>query len=139
MTEPHAVPPESTPPTVPQLDVRAAEPPADHTPPPTGGLADRPPGYPSALVWLRAGILRDWRGVLGAFVATWLYLPIALLLAFWGGLTFAAAGLFAGGLGTDDQAPSVLRDAPLIGPLLEAFLTRSGGVLGVFSASPSGS
>ena len=130
MTEPHPVPPEGTPPTVPQLDVRAAEPPAAATPPPTGGFADRPPGYPSALVWLRAGILRDWRGVLGAFFATWFYLPVALLLAFWGGLVLAVSGLFAGGLGADDQLPQVLRDAPLLGPLLEAFLTRTGGALG---------
>ncbi|MGC5308855.1 M48 family metalloprotease [Micromonospora zamorensis] len=130
MTEPHPVPPEGTPPTVPQLDVRTAEPPAADTPPPTEGFADRPPGYPSALVWLRAGILRDWRGVLGAFFATWFYLPVALLLAFWGGLILAVSGLFAGGLGADDQLPQALRDAPLIGPLLEAFLTRSGGVLG---------
>ncbi|MDG4840554.1 M48 family metalloprotease [Micromonospora sp. WMMD967] len=130
MTEPHAVPPESTPPAVPQLDVRAAEPPAAD-PQSTGtGFADRPPGYPSALVWLRAGILRDWRGVLGAFVATWFYLPVALLLAFWGGLSFGIVGLFAGGLGADDQVPQVLRDAPLIGSLLESFLSRSGGVLG---------
>ncbi|MGW5560004.1 M48 family metalloprotease [Micromonospora sp. NPDC003944] len=130
MTEPPTVPPENTPPTVPQLDVRAAQPPSADTPPPTGGFADRPPGFPSALVWLRAGILRDWRGVLGAFVATWFYLPVALLLAFWGGLSFAVVGLFAAGTGADDQVPQVLRDAPLIGSLIEAFLTRSGGVLG---------
>ncbi|MEU5673569.1 hypothetical protein ABZ749_25080 [Micromonospora sp. NPDC047753] len=130
MTEPPTVPPENTPPTVPQLDVRAAQPPSADTPPPTGGFADRPPGYPSALVWLRAGILRDWRGVLGAFLATWFYLPVALLLAFWGGLTFGVVGLFAVGTGADDQVPQVLRDVPLIGPLVEAFLTRSGGLLG---------
>ena len=130
MTEPPTAPPESTPPTVPQLDVRAAEPPAADPPVPTDRFADRPPGYPSALVWLRAGILRDWRGVVGAFFATWFYLPVALLLAFWGGLTFAIAGLFAVGTGVDDQMPQVLRDAPLIGSLIDAFLTRSGGVLG---------
>ncbi|RAO28868.1 hypothetical protein ONO86_05904 [Micromonospora noduli] len=130
MTEPPTVPPENTPPTVPQLDVRAAQPPSAHTPPPTGGFADRPPGYPSALVWLRAGILRDWRGVLGAFLATWFYLPIALLVAFWGGLAFGVAGLFAIGAGANDQVPQLLRDAPLIGSLIEAFLTRSGRVLG---------
>ncbi|MEK8110023.1 hypothetical protein NKG94_48040 [Micromonospora sp. M12] len=96
---------------MPQLDVRAAQPPAADDPPPTGGFSDRPPGYPSALVWLRAGILRDWRGVLGAFVATWFYLPVALLLAFWGGLALALGGLLAGATGADDQVPELLRDA----------------------------
>ncbi|MEU4401486.1 M48 family metalloprotease [Micromonospora orduensis] len=138
MTEPHTAPPEGTPPTVPQLAIRAAEPPTAEPPPPTGGFADRPPGYPNALVWLRAGILRDWRGVLGAFVATWFYLPVALLLAVWGGLSFGIVGLFAGGFGIEDQVPSALRDAPLIGSLLEAFLSRSGGVLGGFAGFVAG-
>ncbi|WBB67340.1 M48 family metalloprotease [Micromonospora sp. WMMD812] len=109
----------------------AVEPPADGNPA-GGGISNRPPGYPSALVWLRAGILRDWRGVLGAFVATWFYLPLALLAAVSSGLTLAAVGLFTGGLGADDQLPAVVRDTPLVGSLLEAFLSRSGGVLGGF-------
>ncbi|MDO3704722.1 M48 family metalloprotease [Micromonospora sp. C28SCA-DRY-2] len=111
--------------------VRAAEPPTE--PPPSGrDIAHRPPGYPSALVWLRAGILRDWRGVLGAFVATWFYLPLALLAAVWGGISFAVTGLFAGALGVADQLPAEVRDTPVVGPLVDAFLSRSGGVLGGF-------
>jgi Zn-dependent protease with chaperone function len=97
-------------------------------------FADRPLGYPSALVWLRAGILRDWRGALGAFVATWFYVPLALLAAVWGGVILGLAGLFAGGFRATDQVPAELRDAPLVGPLVEAFLTRSGGLSGGFLA-----
>ncbi|MFI5484441.1 M48 family metalloprotease [Micromonospora echinaurantiaca] len=111
--------------------VRAAEP-ATEQQPPDRHIAHRPPGYPSALVWLRAGILRDWRGVLGAFVATWFYLPLALLSAVWSGIVLAVLGLFAGALGIADQLPAEVRDTPLVGTLLEAFLSRSGGVLGGF-------
>ncbi|MEH1057715.1 M48 family metalloprotease [Micromonospora sp. CPCC 206171] len=96
-------------------------------------LADRPPGYPNALVWLRAGILRDWRGVLGSFLATWFYVPLALLAAVWGGIALGVLGLVAGGTQAGDALPSVVRDAPLVGPLLDAFLNRSGGVVGGFA------
>lgn len=96
-------------------------------------FANRPLGYPNALVWLRTGILRDWRGVLGAFLATWFYVPVALLLAVWGGVGLAVYGLIAGGSEFADAVPPVLRDAPLVGALLDAFLNRSGGVLGGFA------
>ncbi|MGC5018029.1 M48 family metalloprotease [Micromonospora sp. DT47] len=109
--------------------VRTAEPPADPPQSPSR-ITNRPPGYPSALVWLRGGILRDWRGVVGAFVATWFYLPLALLLAVIGGISLGIGGLVAGGSGAADQLPSVLRDTPLIGSLIDAAVTGSGGVLG---------
>ncbi|MFI7436242.1 M48 family metalloprotease [Micromonospora haikouensis] len=96
-------------------------------------FANRPLGYPNTLVWLRSGVLRDWRGVLGAFLATWFYVPVALLAAVWGGITLAVYGLVAGGTQIGDQLPEVLRDAPLVGSLLDAFLARSGGVLGGFA------
>ncbi|WP_229400141.1 M48 family metalloprotease [Micromonospora okii] len=96
-------------------------------------FANRPLGYPSALVWLRAGVLRDWRGVLGAFLATWFYVPVALLMAVWGGISLAAYGLVAGGSQAGDAVPEALRDAPLVGTLLDAFIDRSGGVLGGFA------
>ncbi|MGW1062348.1 M48 family metalloprotease [Micromonospora rubida] len=94
-------------------------------------FANRPPGYPNALVWLRAGIMRDWRGVLGAFVATWFYVPVALLAAVYGAFSLAVIGLI-GGTQVAESVPQELRDAPLIGGLIDAFLTRSGGVLGGF-------
>ncbi|MBW4702276.1 M48 family metalloprotease [Micromonospora sp. RL09-050-HVF-A] len=96
-------------------------------------FAHRPPGYPSALVWLRAGILRDWRGVLGSFLATWFYVPLALVAAVWGGLALGLYGLIAGGTQSEEAVPALLRDAPLVGPLLEAFVARSGGVVGGFA------
>lgn len=122
---PPSVPALSEPPPVPTMSV----------PPPsavTSGrkIPDQPPGYPNALVWLRAGIVRDWRGVLGAFVATWFYVPIALLFAFWGAVSLGVAGLLGGGMGAADQAPPELLDVPLAGALLDAFLTRSAGVFG---------
>ncbi|RKN34568.1 M48 family metalloprotease [Micromonospora musae] len=117
--------------TEPPAAVRAAEPPPDPSPAP-GRITNRPPGYPNALVWLRAGILRDWRGVLGAFVATWFYLPVALFAAVWGGVLGAFVSVFAGALGTEDQLPAAIRDTPLVGDLLDAVLSRSGGVLGGF-------
>ncbi|RGC67085.1 heat shock protein HtpX [Micromonospora sp. MW-13] len=95
-------------------------------------FASRPPGYPSVLVWLRAGVLRDWRGVLGAFLATWFYVPVALFLGVCGAIAVAVAGMVNGGLRLGEFMLEVLRDAPLVGALLDAFLNRSGGVLGGF-------
>ncbi|WP_231932872.1 M48 family metalloprotease [Micromonospora rifamycinica] len=119
----------------------AAPPTASPAAPPTASPADdagdrfayRPPGYPSALVWLRAGIVRDWRGVLGSFLATWLYVPLALVSAVWCGLALGLYGLIAGGTQSEEAVPELLRDAPLVGPLLDAFVTRSGGVVGGFA------
>ncbi|GAB3848862.1 hypothetical protein GCM10029963_32380 [Micromonospora andamanensis] len=97
-----------------------------------GRLANRPPGYPNAIVWLRVGILRDWRGVLGSFIAAWFYVPVALftavVLAVVAGLTlaFTGGGMFA------DLVPDEVRDAPIIGRLVSSFLEQSGGAIGAF-------
>ncbi|MEU8051902.1 M48 family metalloprotease [Micromonospora haikouensis] len=95
-------------------------------------FAARPPGYPSVLVWLRAGVVRDWRGVLGAFLATWFYVPAALFLGVGGAIVFGVAGIVNGGGNLGEVLPEPVRDAPLVGSLLDAFLDRSGGVLGGF-------
>jgi Zn-dependent protease with chaperone function len=94
-----------------------------------GRFANRPPGYPSVFVWLRAGIVRDWRGALGAFIATWFYLPIALVGAVVGAIGLAGLGLYTGGE-ANDLLPAELSDTPVVGSLIDAFLIRSGGVLG---------
>ncbi|GHJ06707.1 hypothetical protein TPA0907_10740 [Micromonospora humidisoli] len=116
----------AAPPTAPPVTAPPADDAGDR-------FAHRPPGYPSALVWLRAGIVRDWRGVLGAFIATWFYIPLALVAAVWGGLALGLYGLVAGGTRSDEAVPALLRDAPLVGPLLEAFAAQSGGVIGGFA------
>ncbi|WP_432049674.1 M48 family metalloprotease [Verrucosispora sp. NA02020] len=102
-------------------------------PDPDGGrLANRPPGYPNAVVWLRVGILRDWRGVLGAFVAAWLYVPVALFTAVVLATTAALTLAFTGGGIVADQVPHAVRDAPIIGGLIDSFLQQSGGPIGAF-------
>lgn len=93
-------------------------------------FSDRPLGYPNPLVWLRSGILRDWRGPVGALVATWLYLPLAIFFAAYVAVAFGVGGLIFGGTGLDDLVPDQLRGAPLAGPMIDSFLSRSGGVLG---------
>ncbi|WKU07493.1 M48 family metalloprotease [Micromonospora sp. HUAS LYJ1] len=123
--------PGGEPPAGPTASAGAAH--AQESPAAGDRFAHRPPGYPSALVWLRAGIVRDWRGVLGAFLATWFYVPLALVAAVWGGLALGLYGLVAGGTQSDEAVPALLRDAPLVGPLLDAFVTRSGGVVGGFA------
>lgn len=95
-----------------------------------GRFANRPPGYPNAFVWLRAGIVRDWRGALGSFIATWFYLPVALIGAVVGAIVFGVGGLYAGGFNSGEALPAELRDVPLVGTLIDAFVARSGGVLG---------
>ncbi|GIJ19956.1 M48 family metalloprotease [Micromonospora lutea] len=95
-----------------------------------GRLANRPPGYPNAVVWLRVGILRDWRGVLGAFIAAWFYVPMALFTAVVFAVVAALVLSFAGGAVLVDQVPDPIRDAPVLGRLISSFLEQSGGAIG---------
>ncbi len=97
-----------------------------------GGLANRPPGYPNALVWLRVGILRDWRGVLGSFIAAWFYVPVALFTAVVAAVVAGLTLAFTGGGILKDQFPEAVRDAPIIGGLISSFLEQSGGAIGAF-------
>ncbi len=105
---------------------------APATRPPTRrqrAFADRPPGYPNPFVWLRSGILRDWRGPLGALISTWFYLPVAIALAVYGAVALGIVGFFAGGLGLHGLVPQQLHSAPLVGTAIDGFLSRSGGIL----------
>ena len=92
-------------------------------------FADRPLGYPNPLVWLRSGILRDWRGPVGALVSTWFYLPVAVYLAGVGAVVFGVGGLVVGGLGLHGLVPEQLHSAPVIGTAIDGFLSRSGGIV----------
>ncbi|WP_433531786.1 M48 family metalloprotease [Micromonospora sp. CA-263727] len=95
-------------------------------------MANRPPGYPNALVWLRVGILRDWRGVLGSFIAAWFYVPVALFAAVVAAVVAGLVLAFTGGEILKDQFPEAARDAPVIGGLISSFLQQSGGAIGAF-------
>jgi Zn-dependent protease with chaperone function len=91
-------------------------------------FSHRPPGYPNPFVWLRSGIMRDWRGPLGALVSTWLYLPLAFLTAGYGAVVLGVGGLLVGGLGLKSQIPDQLHSLPIVGSALDSFLARSGGI-----------
>lgn len=102
--------------------------------PPAEPLAERfasgrPTNFPSVWVWLKAGIFRNWRGVLGALVAAWFYLPSAVFLAVASGLSFGLYGLVMGGFTGSDSVPDWVRDIPFFGDVASNLADRSGGVL----------
>jgi Zn-dependent protease with chaperone function len=92
-------------------------------------FADRPLGYPNPLVWLRSGILRDWRGPVGALISTWFYLPIGITFGVVSAILLGLGGLLVGGLGLHGVVPAQLHNAPLVGTAIDGFLSRSGGIL----------
>lgn len=90
--------------------------------------AGRPSNFPSALVWLRSGLLRNLRGTLAALVAAWFYVPAALASA---ALLAIGAGVFGylySGLEGERALPQQVRDVPLLGDAMQNLLVRSGGV-----------
>lgn len=93
-------------------------------------LHGRPSHFPSVTAWLSVGMGRSWRGVAGALIGTWFYLPLALVTAVGSALVLGAAGFFGGLFGGRAQIPSVVADLPVLGAALDAFLLRSGGVVG---------
>jgi Zn-dependent protease with chaperone function len=88
----------------------------------------RPTNFPSALVWLRSGILRNARGVFAAFVAAWLYVPAALAAAALLAFTTGGAAYVYSGVQGERTLPQELRDVPLLGDAMENLLLRSSGV-----------
>ncbi|MGW0503844.1 M48 family metalloprotease [Micromonospora sp. NPDC003241] len=132
-SSPSASPPLPPPsPLSPPSPLRASVGEGTRSDPGGGRLANRPPGYPNAVVWLRVGILRDWRGVLGAFLAAWFYVPVALFTAVVSATVAALTLAFTGGGMVADQVPHAVRDAPIIGGLIDSFLQQSGGPIGAF-------
>lgn len=93
-------------------------------------LAGRPRYFPSVLAWLRVGMGRSWRGVLGALIGTWFYVPFALVMGVVSAVVLGAVGFFGGFLFGQGQVPAVVANLPLLGSAIEAFLPASGGVLG---------
>jgi Zn-dependent protease with chaperone function len=106
----------------PSSTVRAAEPLVERL------AAGRPSNFPSALVWLRSGILRNLRGTLAALVAAWFYVPAALASAALIAIGAGAFGYFYSGLEGERALPQQVRDVPLLGDAMQNLLVRSGGV-----------
>ena len=95
----------------------------------------RPTHFPSVGIWLKAGIFRNLRGVLGGLVSAWFYLPSAVFFAAFGGILLGIYGLLAGsGLIPVDAAElgevsSWVQEVPLAGDALTNLAGRSGGIL----------
>lgn len=95
-------------------------------------IANQPPGYPNVVVWLRTGIVRDWRGMLGSLIACWCYVPVGLVFAVTSAMLSGLLHLVASGYVLTELVPDPIRDAPLVGSLIEQFVGRSGGILSSF-------
>jgi len=93
-------------------------------------LTGRPSDFPSLTAWLSVGMGRSWRGLAAALFGTWFYLPLALITAVLGAVVLGLVGFFSGVFGGPDQVPGVVADLPLLGAAVDAFLLRSGGVVG---------
>jgi len=90
--------------------------------------AGRPTNFPSALVWLRTGILRNLRGTIAALIAAWFYVPAALASAALLAIASGVVAYFYSGFAGDRSLPSQIRDVPLLGDAMQNLLLRSGGV-----------
>lgn len=93
-------------------------------------VAGRPRHFPTAFAWLSVGMGRNWRGVVGALIGTWFYLPFALFAAAVAGVLLGIAGFFGGLAISRQDIPPVIADLPVLGPALDTFLLRGGGVIG---------
>ncbi|HEY8472558.1 MAG TPA: M48 family metalloprotease [Natronosporangium sp.] len=91
-------------------------------------VTGRPRHFPTTFAWLSVGFGRNWRGVFGALVATWFYLPFALFVAV---VSAVVMGLlwFSEALAPLRRGIPEALDLPLVSPILDSFLLRDGGVL----------
>lgn len=98
----------------------------------------RPPGYRSVFVWLVTGMLRNPRGLIGALLASWFNLPIAVLLGGLG-MVFGGIGGYVGGAFTGhDQASSWANNIPLLESVLGSALLQGGGIIGMLLGIAAG-
>ena len=91
----------------------------------------RPTNFPSVGVWLKTGMLRNWRGLFTSLVAAWFYLPTAFASSAGFAIALAAVGSVSGALGTNETAnlPGFLKDVPFVGDVLSNMAVQSGGVV----------
>ncbi len=88
----------------------------------------RPADFVSVTSWLRAGILRNARGVVAAFIAAWLYVPGALFAAAVLAVTSGIVAYFYSGLRGGRTLPESARSVPFLGDAMENLLDKSSGV-----------
>ncbi|GAA1603334.1 zinc metalloprotease HtpX [Kribbella sancticallisti] len=98
----------------------------------------RPPGYRNVFVWFVTGMLRNKRGLVGALIATWFNLPIAVLLGGLGLVIGAIAGYVGGALGGNNTADSWLSDIPVLSSMLNSAMLQGGGILGLLAGAAVG-
>ncbi len=91
-------------------------------------LGGRPPGFPSLLVWLELGILRNPYGMLTALVAAWLYIPAALAAAVSLGLYGALLATIFSVVSGDATIFASRVDIPLFGDAIASLSAKTSGV-----------
>jgi Zn-dependent protease with chaperone function len=98
----------------------------------------RPPGYRNVFVWLVTGMLRNRRGLVGALLAAWFNLPLAVFLGGIGLVVGAIAGYIGGAIGGNSTADSWFSDIPILGSMLSSALLQGGGILGLLVGAGAG-
>ncbi|MCN0180320.1 M48 family metalloprotease [Salinispora arenicola] len=99
--------------------------------PPVQRLFTRPPGYPTFVSWIVTGMFRNRRGTIGAFIAAWFNLPLAVFVGGLGIVYGGIAGYFGGFTRGNDIGPEFLMEVPLLGSVLSGAVLQVGGLLGL--------
>jgi Zn-dependent protease with chaperone function len=101
-------------------------------------LFTRPPAYRNVFVWLITGMLRNPRGLIGALLASWFNLPVAVLL---GGIGMVGGGIFGyvgGAITGNGTADSWISDVPILDSMLGSAFLQGGGILGLLLGAAAG-
>jgi Zn-dependent protease with chaperone function len=101
-------------------------------------LFTRPPGYQSTFSWLVTGMLRNPRGLIGALIASWFNLPVAIMLGGVGMVSGGIAGYVGAAFGGNRLASSWLSDIPILDSLFGSAFFQGGGILGLLLGAALG-
>ncbi|MGZ0149495.1 M48 family metalloprotease [Kribbella sp. WER1] len=84
------------------------------------------------------GMLRNRRGLIGALIASWFNLPVAILLGGIGMVVGGVSGYVGGAFGGSDTADSWVHDIPILDSLFSSAFLQSGGILGMLLGAALG-
>ncbi|MFG1906730.1 M48 family metalloprotease [Kribbella sp. NPDC048928] len=101
-------------------------------------LFARPPGYPSFFSWLMTGMLRNPRGLIGALIASWFNLPVAVMLGGIGMVAGGATGYVGGSFTGSRTGGSWIHEVPILDSLFSSAFLQSGGILGLLAGAAIG-